>query len=528
MHKQSMRWMAVAMSAVATRAIAQTVPPPSPPQPVTAAPSNSPGMPTGTASAATGPVPSEATSAASSSNISGQSSATVSSETTPTSAPATTVAPAAQSLATGNEKPWIEQLLPVDGLVELGGFIGIMFPSSSVNLQSQYAKHQSLSAAPELGVRAAYFPIKYVGGELEYMVGSSQTSIDSNSATLWALRAQVIGQYPVWRVTPFAALGFGRMGVLSSTMGNDGDPLFHFGVGAKAAITPTLSARFDLRDNMTQKYAASNGSQAHSIEVMIGISVVLGRPQEAPTVVDIDTDRDGLVDRVDRCPTEAGVAPDGCPLRDGDGDGVADREDKCPEVKGNLPDGCPLIKDSDGDGVPDDQDKCIETKGNPPDGCPPDKDSDDDGIVDSKDKCPNAPESFNGYEDTDGCPDELPTQVKDFTGVLKGIEFDREKATVSAGSLVALDKSAQVLIDYPSLRVLITGHTDDTGGREKNLQLSKARAEAVKAYFVSKGVDPARIETNGAGSAAPLDSNATAAGRQLNRRIELKLLKNAQ
>jgi len=486
MHKHSMRWMVVtAMSAVAARSIAQTVSSPAPPQPVSAA-------------------------------------------TTPASTTTVVTAPASQTPASGKDKPWIEQLLPVDGLAEFGGFIGLMFPSSSLNLQSQYAKRQTLSAAPELGVRAAYFPIKYVGGELEYMVGSSQTSMDSKSATLWALRAQLIAQYPAWRVTPFAALGLGRMGVFSSTLGNDGDPLFHFGVGAKAALTPSVLARLDLRDNMTQKYAASNGSQTHSFELMIGISLVLGRPQEAPAVVDIDTDRDGLVDRLDRCPTEAGAGTDGCPLRDGDGDGVADSEDKCPNVKGNPPDGCPLVKDSDGDGVPDDKDSCIEVKGDQPDGCPADKDSDNDGIVDSKDKCPNEPESFNGYEDSDGCPDELPTQVKDFTGILKGIEFDRDKATLSAASLAALDKSAQVLVDYPSLRVLITGHTDDTGGREKNLQLSKARAEAVKAYFVSKGVDAARIETKGAGSDAPLDSNATAAGRQLNRRIELKLLKNSE
>ena len=491
MQKLSMRWMiATAMSAVAPQAIAQTATSPSPTPPVDATPINAPGMPASTSSAGA-------------------------------------AAPASQPPVTGNEKPWIEQLLPVDGLAELGVFAGLMFPSSSLNLQSQYATHQSLSVAPELGVRGAYFPIKYVGGELEYMVGFSKTNTDDNRATLWALRAQVIGQYPAWRVTPFAVLGLGRMGVLSDRMGNDADPLFHFGVGAKAALTSSLLVRLDLRDNMTQKYAASNGSQTHSFEVMIGASFVLGRPEEAPAVVEKDTDGDGLVDRLDKCPTEAGVSADGCPVRDGDGDGVADSEDKCPDVKGNPPDGCPIINDSDGDGVPDDKDKCIETKGDQPDGCPTDKDSDDDGIVDSKDKCPNEAESRNGYEDTDGCPDELPTQVKEFTGILKGIEFDREKATISASSLPALDKSSRVLADYPSLRVLITGHTDNTGTREKNVQLSKDRADAVKAYLVGKGVTPSRIETKGAGPDEPIDSNVTAAGRQRNRRIEFKLLKDS-
>jgi OOP family OmpA-OmpF porin len=457
--------------------------------------------------------------------LSVQSSATTAGDSAPVVGGA---AAGAQVAAETQEKPWIEQLQPVDNLVELGLVAGLMFPSSSLNLQSQYSAHQTLSVAPELGVRGAYFPIKYVGAELEYVVGFSKTNTDDTGAQLWALRAHVIGQFPEWRVTPFALLGAGRLGVFSSGMGNDADPLFHFGVGAKAALTPDMLVRLDLRDNMSQKYGASDGTQTHSFEILAGVSLILGRPDEPPAVVAVDTDGDGLVDRVDKCPMEPGVGADGCPVKDMDADGVADTEDKCPDVKGNPPDGCPIVKDTDADGVPDDKDKCLEQKGDPPDGCPGDKDSDSDGILDSKDKCPNEAESRNGFEDTDGCPDELPTQVKEFTGVLKGIEFDRDKATISPASLPALDKSALVLSGYPSLRVLITGHTDDTGGREKNLQLSKARAEAVKAYFVSKGIDTTRIETRGAGSDEPLDSNATAAGRQRNRRIEIKLLKDSE
>jgi OOP family OmpA-OmpF porin len=451
------------------------------------------------------------------------------------SVPAEPAAPAAAGAADAaaapageEDKPWMEQLKPVDNLAELGIVTGLMFPSSNLNLQSQTAVHQTLSIAPELGVRGAYFPLKYVGAELEYVAGFSKTNIDNNGATLWALRGQIIGQYPEWRVTPFAMVGAGRIGVFSSNMGNDGDPLIHMGIGAKAALTPAMLVRLDLRDNMSQKYQAADGRLTHTFEMLVGVSLVLGRPAPPPPAVAIDTDGDGLVDRIDKCPNEAGVGTDGCPVKDMDGDGVADIEDKCPDVKGNPPDGCPIIKDSDGDGVPDEKDKCIEEKGEAPDGCPGDKDTDQDGIIDSKDKCPTEAESRNGFEDTDGCPDELPTQVKEFTGILKGIEFDREKATISPASLPVLDKSALVLSDYPSLRVLITGHTDDTGGRDKNLQLSKARAEAVKAYFVSKGIDASRIQTRGAGAEEPLDTNATAAGRQRNRRIEIKLLKDSE
>ena len=256
------------------------------------------------------------------------------------------------------------------------------------------------------------------------------------------------------------------------------------------------------------------------------MSLTLGRPQPPPPKVTEDTDGDGFVDRIDKCPREPGAAPDGCPPKDSDFDGIMDNDDKCPTEKGVAPDGCP-IKDSDGDGVPDSKDKCPNEKGEPPDGCPGTRDSDGDGIIDSKDKCPNEDETKNGFEDADGCPDELPAQVKAFTGVIQGIEFDQNKATIRPSSSTTLDKSAGVLAEYPSLRVLITGHTDNTGIRERNVQLSKDRADSVKAYLVSKGIDSTRIETKGAGPDEPIDSNVTAVGRQRNRRIEFRLMKDS-
>ena len=536
MQKLSMRWMVVtAIGAIAPQAFAQTdattsaVPPPSGKVPATAstaAPASAPVQPVSpeakpgepTTDATPGAKPDAATSSLSVE-------AAASTESTPAASAAAAGPAGANAAESSGSRPWMEQLLPFDGQIELGLTAGLLFPGN-VNLKDQYKTHQTLATAPELGLRGAYFPIQYVGGELEYVTGFSKTNTDGNSATTWALRFQVIGQYPAWRVTPFALLGFGRIGVFSNSVGNDGDPLFHFGVGAKAALTPSVLVRLDLRDNMSQKFGASNGSQAHSPEILLGVSMILGRVEAPPANAVLDSDGDGLVDRVDKCPNEPGVGADGCPVKDADADGIVDSDDKCPDVKGIAPDGCPAVKDTDGDGVPDDKDKCVDVKGDLPDGCPSDKDSDGDGIIDSKDKCPNEAETKNGYEDADGCPDELPAQVKSFAGVIQGIEFDRDKASIRPTSTAALDKSADVLAAYPSLRVLIVGHTDDTGPREKNVQLSKDRAEAVKAYLVGKGVAPERLETKGAGPDEPLDSNATAAGRQRNRRIEFRLIKD--
>jgi OOP family OmpA-OmpF porin len=233
-----------------------------------------------------------------------------------------------------------------------------------------------------------------------------------------------------------------------------------------------------------------------------------------------DADADGFPDAKDKCPQEAGVAPDGCPIRDADGDGVLDDKDECREVPGVAPTGCP---DTDKDGILDRDDKCLDEPGVAPDGCPPD--SDGDGFIDSKDKCPNEPETKNGFEDDDGCPDEIPVAVKKFTGVIKGIEFDNGKATIRSISKATLDESAGILNQYPSLKVQIVGHTDNVGKREFNINLSAKRAESVKAYLVDRGVAPDRILTRGEGPDSPIADNKTRQGRQQNRRIEFNIIK---
>jgi outer membrane protein OmpA-like peptidoglycan-associated protein len=81
-----------------------------------------------------------------------------------------------------------------------------------------------------------------------------------------------------------------------------------------------------------------------------------------------------------------------------------------------------------------------------------------------------------------------------------------------------------VLNEYPDLKVEIQGHTDDTGDRDHNLDLSQRRAESVKNYFVGKGVDEARLVAKGYGPDAPLIDKKTKSARAKNRRVEFKLI----
>jgi outer membrane protein OmpA-like peptidoglycan-associated protein len=114
--------------------------------------------------------------------------------------------------------------------------------------------------------------------------------------------------------------------------------------------------------------------------------------------------------------------------------------------------------------------------------------------------------------------------VKKFTGAIKGINFVTGKATITRSSFSTLDQAVAVLKEYPSLRIEIGGHTDDVGKHEMNMTLSQARADSVKAYFVSKGIDESRIKAVGYGPDKPVDPRKTKAARAKNRRVEFTIL----
>jgi outer membrane protein OmpA-like peptidoglycan-associated protein len=104
---------------------------------------------------------------------------------------------------------------------------------------------------------------------------------------------------------------------------------------------------------------------------------------------------------------------------------------------------------------------------------------------------------------------------------LQDVLFDVGRASLRSGAQARLDQLAAVLRNYPERRVLVEGFTDSTGSEETNLTLSQARAEAVRAALMAKGVAANRIDVRGFGESRPIASNATAAGRQQNRRVEV-------
>ncbi len=106
---------------------------------------------------------------------------------------------------------------------------------------------------------------------------------------------------------------------------------------------------------------------------------------------------------------------------------------------------------------------------------------------------------------------------------VQGLVFETGGATLSEGSAPALEILARFLSRNPGLAVEIVGHSDNQGSLDANIALSKRRAETVRAALIERGVAAGRLEAHGVGYLAPVSTNATDAGRTLNRRVELVL-----
>lgn len=416
------------------------------------------------------------------------------------------------ALSKRKDRPWVQRWAPERNVLEVGAFGGILVPARDLELfEPRRSRPRQgflplATVAPEAGARVGYYPLRFLGIEAEGAVMPTATIDEGYPVFLWAGRGHVVAQLPFASIAPFVVFGAGAFGMTSQrvVLGNDVDPAFHLGIGTKVFIDRRFALRLDLRDQISPRRGTSGGA-TNSIEALLGLSLTLGR----------------LRDR-DESPKEPEPTPPRSP-RDGDGDGFVDDRDACPTKAGVAPDGCPAPVDPDGDGFLGEDDACPDEAGVAPDGCP-DRDADRDGVLLPDDACPDAAEDFNGFDDGDGCPDTVPDALQQFNGRLEGVNFELSRATLTKASRPVLDEAVKVLQQYPSVRIEVSGHTDNTGRREVNMRLSQGRADAVMKYLVEHGIDAGRIVTRGAGPDEPIDSNATREGRANNRRIEFRVL----
>ncbi|HET7501227.1 MAG TPA: OmpA family protein [Kofleriaceae bacterium] len=444
--------------------------------------------------------------------------------------------------------------------VEIGGTAGIHVFSTTNELGVNDADNANSERNSALfGVRLGVFfgPMFGIEGEFGVVPSESRQMVFD----VWNItyRAQAVVQFraadPQAKLLPFVFLGGGAFQIVDNggsqndnQIAKDTDGMLYVGAGLKYRVDNGWGLRGDVR--LLFPPSSKDDSFTEDFEALLSIYKEIGReaPRPPPPVVDNDPDKDGILGAADKCPNEPEDKDgfqddDGCPDPDNDADGVPDTADKCPnepEDKDGFQDedGCP-DPDNDGDGIPDATDKCPNEPEDKDgfqdeDGCP-DPDNDGDGVLDANDKCPTEPETKNGYQDEDGCPDEIPAKLKQFTGVIQGINFRTGDSTLQANSNVTLDKAVAVLKEFSDLKLEIQGHTDDQpmkpGGKfADNQALSQARADSVKAYFVSKGIDESRLTAKGYGDTVPLENPKDLTGGKLdaarakNRRVEFKLI----
>ncbi|MEQ6125170.1 OmpA family protein [Pseudotenacibaculum sp. MALMAid0570] len=216
----------------------------------------------------------------------------------------------------------------------------------------------------------------------------------------------------------------------------------------------------------------------------------------SPGIQLVDTDKDGVIDQLDKEPnTPEGVMvyANGVSV-DSDGDKIPDYKDECrfePGPENNN--GCPVLGDRDKDGIPDRKDKCIDVK---------------------------------GLERYEGCPDNESLKLTEVVEVLnysKNIYFDTASNEIkSANYYTMLDEVANIMLKNPNVSFSVSGYTDDRGEENYNQKLSERRANEARLYLIARGVEEDRISSAGYGELNPKYDNSTSQGRQLNRRVEIK------
>jgi OOP family OmpA-OmpF porin len=361
--------------------------------------------------------------------------------------------------------------------------------------------HPELNNGMEFGARIGRPFLPWLVPELELAVSPTNTTAvgGAKSADVFWFEPRIQLRFeirPDRQVQPFVVVGGGSPVTISgskTTFGNSITGDGYVGGGLRFDTTKGFGLRFDARVAFLPAHPETSFAITPEVEVGIGLEFHVGAAARRP--------RTTLVN--------------GVPAPDRDGDGIPDAQDACPD------------RAEDVDGFEDS------------DGCP-DIDNDLDRVLDIADKCPNVPETYNGFEDEDGCPDTLPPDVDALRGTIEGLIYAEGETVVRDSAAPSIRKIAKTMATYPSIRVVLIGHTDDREATQfsttvppegqapadldaLSADLSRARAEAVKQALVAAGVAPSRILVEGKGAEEAVSDNAKPRGRLANRRVEIRL-----
>lgn len=204
-------------------------------------------------------------------------------------------------VASAEPEKWIHRYRPERNMIELGAIAGMMAPASGL-LNSQSQSHELFDPAKEamsdsngagafyrpyrkiaaeIGARAAYYPLSFLGVEIEGGVMPTRVIEYDGSvggrATLFNFRGHLIAQLPFWRIAPFFLIGGGMLGT-TGVLGKDIDPSLNLGGGVKFHVSHRLMVRLDLRENRATRRGIDSGGTNYP-EVLLGLSLTLNRPR---------------------------------------------------------------------------------------------------------------------------------------------------------------------------------------------------------------------------------------------------------
>jgi OOP family OmpA-OmpF porin len=333
------------------------------------------------------------------------------------------------------------------GWLETGGFFGADKLPDDVKLGGNTTDpEQRPQTGPELGGRVGWIavPVEHLelGVEAELVLTTSWTGYGFSSgrasdfAPVIGYRGALVVRLADYSwIKPHVLVGAGGASVVSGSpfLHDTSDPQLFYGIGASVDVAQDLQLRVDAR----QGWLPTEGGEGATYELMFGVGTSFGRPAPPPPP---EPER------------EHAVAP------------IAIATSLEP-----TPDPVPVPVEA------------------PPD---PNADDDGDGIANGVDKCPNAPETFNGWQDADGCPDEVPPAIASALAAATAVRFDGKHVKLGDANEAALGPALDALRTHPELHVDIVAHA---AADDPSAELATKRADAVKWHFVEQGVPADRF-----------------------------------
>jgi outer membrane protein OmpA-like peptidoglycan-associated protein len=337
--------------------------------------------------------------------------------------------------------------------VEASAFFGASSLSDTLALGAAAQPDERPQTAPMFGARLGYVvgpwsPIQLVA-EAELSFTPSWTGYDfaaerdSYFAPLFGWRGGLLVRLAarpgVW---PHVEVGGGGATLVSHSpyLTDQTDGVFYWGLGATIAVGPRWQLRVDGRQTVMP---AVGGGATESYELVAGIQLPLGTSDASDSIVIVDDPP---------APPPPPPAPPPAPA--------------------------PVVATTP-----------------PP---PPDPDADHDGIPVDRDRCPDQPETINGYQDADGCPDAIPAAIAAALEDASTVRFEPRRARITNAAKRALERTVHALRDNPTLHVRITSHPEGN-----DAALAQKRAEAVQWYLVDRGVSTDQLAIVIGAQAAP-------------------------